>query len=94
MKCRKCGYYSDLDFAHVCSTEPVRVQQKDGSYHVKARTVAVDDTYFWREMTSCPRGVKLQLLGRGGVAVYSQYDGKSEFWRGWAPLPSIPESMK
>lgn len=76
------------------ATEPVRVQQKDGSYHVKGRTVAVDGSYPWREMASCPRGVKVQLLGRGGVAVYSQYDGKSDFWRGWAPLPYIPESMK
>jgi len=76
------------------NSEPVRVQQRDGSYRIKNRTVAVDDTYYWRHMDSCPRGVKVQLLGRGGVATYGLYDGKNEFWRGWAPLPTIPEDMK
>jgi hypothetical protein len=75
-------------------TEPVRVQQRDGSYRVKDRTVAVDQTYFWQPMHTCPRGVKVQLLGRGGVATYGMDDGKTDFWRGWAPLPSIPEYMK
>jgi hypothetical protein len=38
-------------------------------------------------MESCPRGVRLLLLGAGGVAVIAQYDGRSSFWTGWAPLP-------
>lgn len=79
----------------ILTTEPASVLQKDGSFHVKDRAVAVDGQYFWRPIDAdTPRGVKLQLLGRGGVATYSQYDGKNTFWRGWAPLPSIPESMK
>jgi hypothetical protein len=50
--------------------------------------VAVDKYYHWQPMETCPRGVKLQLLGDGGVAVYSQYQGKDSFWKGWAPLPT------
>lgn len=50
--------------------------------------VAVDKSYYWLPMKDCPRGVKLQLLGAGGVAVYSHYDGKETFWQGWAPLPT------
>jgi hypothetical protein len=49
--------------------------------------VAVDHDYFWLPMESCPRGVKVQLLGQGGVATYGEFNGKDPFWRGWAPLP-------
>jgi len=51
---------------------------------------AVDTSYFWRPMATCPSGVKVQLLGEGGVAVYGERraaDG--DFWRGWAPLPKV-----
>jgi hypothetical protein len=57
------------------------------------RTVAVDRAVFWQPMSTCPRGVKCQLLGKGKVATYSEYHG-STFWIGWCPLPSIPEWMK
>ena len=50
--------------------------------------VSVDKSYHWQPMETCPRGVKLQLLGAGGVAIYSSYDGKDTFWQGWAPLPT------
>lgn len=50
-------------------------------------TVAVDTEYFWRAMDECPRGVKVQLLGPGGVALYGTYNGRDPQWRGWAPLP-------
>ena len=49
---------------------------------------AVDKDYFWQPMATCPQGVKVQLLGAGGVAVYSTYVGKDLFWQGWAPLPT------
>jgi len=55
------------------------------------RTVAVDREYHWSPITSCPRGVKVQLLGKGGVAVYSPYNGKDTFWTHWAPLPTLPK---
>ena len=52
-----------------------------------SNTVAVDREYYWQPMDTCPRGVKVQLLGAGGVAVYGQYHGKDPWWTHWAPLP-------
>jgi hypothetical protein len=58
-------------------------------------TVAVDRTYYWLPINTCPSGVKVQLLGRGGVAVYGQYNGKEPFWTHWAPLPTLhPDEKK
>lgn len=52
-----------------------------------ARDVAVaTDTYWQEDVTTCPRGAKVQLLGAGGVAVYGSYHG-DPFWVGWAPVP-------
>lgn len=59
---------------------------------IKDNAVAVDYDYFWLPMSSCPRGVKLQLLNAGGVAIYGQYDGKDKDWTGWAPLPKKRKS--
>ena len=55
---------------------------------ISDNTVAVDYGYTWQSMSTAPRGVKLQLLNEGGVAVYSTYNGSDTTWRGWAPLPS------
>lgn len=52
--------------------------------------VAVDANYFWQNMSSCPSGVKVQLLNEGGVAIYGVYDSKFDKWLGWAPLPKKP----
>lgn len=57
----------------------------------KSGTVAVDHDYFWRPMDTCPRGVKVQLLGAGGVAMYGTYNGKDKFYTHWAPLPKKPK---
>ena len=54
------------------------------------RTVAVDPDYYWRPMSTAPIGVKVQLLGAGGVATYGHYARGDTFWRGWAPLPKLP----
>jgi hypothetical protein len=51
------------------------------------RTVAVDPDYYWQPMCTCPQGVKVQLLGAGGVATYGHYVRGDSFWHGWAPLP-------
>lgn len=52
------------------------------------RTVAVATDYCWNEdMDACPRGVKVQLLGVGGVASYGTYNGRDPFWVAWAPVP-------
>lgn len=54
------------------------------------QTVAVATDVFWNEdMSTCPRGAKVQLLGAGGVAVYGTYHG-NPFWQAWAPLPKRP----
>ena len=56
------------------------------------QTVAVATDVFWNEdMTTCPRGAKVQLLGAGGVAVYGDYHG-DPFWQAWAPLPKRRKS--
>ena len=57
---------------------------------ISDNTVAVDRAYFWQPMSTCPRGVKVQALNEGGVAVYATYDGAEPGWKGWAPLPSKP----
>ena len=49
---------------------------------------AVATDYYWNEdMSTCPISAKVQLLGKGGVAVYGIYTGHNEFWVAWAPLP-------
>jgi len=58
---------------------------------ISTNAVAVDRGYEWQPMSTCPRGVKVQLLGKGGVAIYGMYDGKDPFWEGWAPIPSRPK---
>ena len=52
-------------------------------------TVAIDRTYYWLPIATCPLGVKVQLLGAGGVAVYGNYNGKDKWWTHWAPLPTL-----
>lgn len=50
-------------------------------------TVAVSPTHTYNEdMSQAPRGVKLILLGQGGVAQLGEYNG-DPFWIGWAALP-------
>lgn len=54
--------------------------------------VAVDQTYYWQPMSTCPLNCKVQLLNEGKVAVYGTYDGKLCQWLGWAPLPKEPHA--
>jgi len=55
------------------------------------KTVAVALDYYWQPIShDTPRGVKLQLLGKGGVAAYGIYHG-DKFYTHWAPLPKIPK---
>jgi hypothetical protein len=52
-----------------------------------AKTVAVSTDTFWIPIDKdTPRAVKLQLLGKGGVAHYGSYNG-DDFWTHWCPLP-------
>jgi hypothetical protein len=52
------------------------------------RSVAVDTRNEWLEMKTCPIGVKVQLFGAGGVAVYGTWNGRDDFWQGWHPIPA------
>ena len=54
----------------------------------KDEHLAVAEGYYLNpDMAQCPRGVKVQLQGLGGVLVYAHYDGSNTFWKAWAPLP-------
>ena len=48
--------------------------------------VAVATDTYWQPIDTCPRGVKVQLLGKGNVATYGTYFG-DQFWTNWCPLP-------
>lgn len=55
------------------------------------KTVAVATDVYWMPVNhNTPRGVKLQLLGKGGVAVYGVYHG-DKFFTHWQALPKIPK---
>ena len=56
-----------------------------------AGTVAVATDYYWNPVTQAtPRGVKLQLLTVGGVAIYGLWMGEATHYTHWAPLPKKP----
>lgn len=66
---------------------PLAEAPKSGMHLNSSKSVAVADDYFFNEdMAQCPHGVKVQLLGQGGVASYGHYNG-DPFWIGWAPVP-------
>ena len=66
---------------------PTENEPKHYSLNASA-TVAVAEAYYLTPIgEDTPRGVKLQLLGKGGVLVYGSYDGKNKWWTHWAPLP-------
>jgi hypothetical protein len=53
--------------------------------------VVVATDYYWTPIDKyTPIGAKLQLLTKGGVAIYSNYSPKDNFSTHWAPLPKRP----
>lgn len=52
------------------------------------KTVAVSTVVYWQEMESCPIGVKVALLGEGGVALFGTYRKGDKGWQGWAAVPA------
>jgi hypothetical protein len=55
------------------------------------RAAAVDQTYFWRPMNTCPLGTKVLLLTDGGVAIFGNVSTHTrKHFEGWAPLPKKP----
>ena len=69
-------------------TLPAQPAQEPVTHTINStHTAAVATDYYWIPIdANTPRGVKLQLLGQGGVAQYSNYHG-DPFWSHWAPLP-------
>jgi hypothetical protein len=59
------------------------------THHVNAAgTAAVAASYYWMRCgAGTPIGVKLQLLTKGGVAIYGQYKTGDKDFTHWAPLP-------
>ena len=92
-RCKKCGeWWSGV---HACVEDVERAisalpmpDVAPSNFHLNNhRSVAVSNEVYWNEnMADCPLGVKVQLLGAGGVAVYAHYHG-DPFWEAWAPLP-------
>ena len=64
------------------------------SHTPSGHPVAVDRTYYYQPMASCPRGQKVTLLTQYGIATHGQFDGKDTQFIGWAPLPKVPSEMK
>jgi len=69
--------------------ERIEMEQKFRLDSTKAAVVSTD--YYWIPIdASTPTGVKILLLGRGGVASLGQYfhrPNETQFWDFWAPLP-------
>lgn len=65
----------------------------NGPTRTTADGVAVIDTeYFWQPIETAPRGVKIQLLSKYGVAVYGQASADDDgYYIMWAPLPKRPK---
>lgn len=52
----------------------------------------VETEWEYRPMHSCPRGKKVILYPKTGVAYFG--NGPDGFAIGWAPLPKVPDWMK
>lgn len=57
------------------------------------RNVAVNQDVFWLPMSSCPKGVKVHVLGPGDVSTQTVWDGKDMQWKGWQGMFKKPDWM-
>jgi len=77
--------------AHAAKVEAERIEREQQYKVDSTRAAIVADDYYWIPIdTNTPTGVKILLLGRGGVASLGQYvhrPGETQFWTHWAPLP-------
>lgn len=67
---------------------PASPVPREETYRLNSdKSVAVATDYYTNpDMSQCPRGVKLILIGKGGVGTIAIYDG-DPFWIEWAPMP-------
>jgi hypothetical protein len=79
-------YY--VDYPRMWELTPLYAVEDLSAAHTlnKDKTVAVSTDTYWQPIETCPRAVKVQLLGKGGVATYGLYNG-DKFWENWCPLP-------
>lgn len=62
---------------------------------ITSSNVTVDRAYHWLPMHTCPVNSKVQLLTIGGLPQYGWWDGKDDFYVGWAPIPTrSPEHVQ
>lgn len=54
----------------------------------------VDHGYFYRHMELCPHGSRVVLLNQGNSATLGTFTGKEWGFKGWSPLPKIPDWMR
>jgi hypothetical protein len=55
----------------------------------------VDPDYWWRPMSTCPSGIKVQLLNRAGIGTSGKLESNRDGWFiGWAPMPKIPPEIQ
>lgn len=70
------------------------VADAGASYKLNSdRSTAVDTRNEWLPMSTCPLGVKVQLLNPGGIAVYGTFNGRDPQWQGWHPVPRRPRTQ-
>ena len=56
--------------------------------------VAVDHTYEYQFMDTCPTGAQVWLCTEYGVGIPGSWNGKDTQFIGWSPKPKIPKRMK
>jgi hypothetical protein len=77
-----------LDAISASEAAPARLGAAIKTYSLNSnRNAAVSNFIYWEtDMTICPRGAKVLMLGVSGVAILGQYNG-DKFFVGWYPLP-------
>lgn len=73
------------------SVQPAKAEPEGYTLNRDKSVAVATDYYTSPEMAQCPRGAKCILIGKGGVATISIYDG-DPFWVEWAPLPKRREA--
>lgn len=56
-------------------------------FHLSTDRSAAVGEHHYLPMTTCPKAVKVLLLGPGHVATLASWDGQDTQWLGWYPLP-------
>jgi hypothetical protein len=67
----------------------------DSFNHNQQMKVFTDRSREWLNIELAPRGIKLHLLTKDGVATHGEVTDRTAFqFKGWEPLPSTPQWMK